>query len=247
MHLIAFEENAQRAIAERGFAWIPRASWSIAPELSSELTRFSDDWEGLELDRYLAGGARFRFRRYGRYFWAPADDLLVPLPPEPYFQPEEQNSYAGGVSRDFAPILPEAVRNSFVRALVRACFACLPIADERRREIWEVRMHQMRIVAMPGVPGLPTPEGIHQDGTDFHTLHLLRRDNIEGGETTIYGLDRSPIFHCTMRDVLDTFILEDPRVMHSVTPVFPANGKSLGNRDIFGIDYHYRPKLRLSD
>jgi hypothetical protein len=105
-------------------------------------------------------------------------------------------------------------------------------------------MHQMRIVATPQAPGLPTPEGIHQDGTDFHTLHLFRRDNIEGGETTIYGLDREPIFRCTMRDVLDTLILEDPRIMHAVTPVAAADGKTVGNRDIFGIDFHYRPQLR---
>jgi hypothetical protein len=112
-----------------------------------------------------------------------------------------------------------------------------------RREVWEVRMHQMRIVAQPDTPGLPTPEGIHQDGTDFHTLHLFRRDNVEGGETTIYGLDRSPTFRRTMRDVLDTLILEDPRIMHGVTPIVPADGKTVGKRDIFGIDFHYRPYL----
>jgi hypothetical protein len=131
-----------------------------------------------------------------------------------------------------------------VRSLVDACFAALPIPDERRSEIWEVRMHQMRIVATAHLPGLPTPEGIHQDGTDFQTLHLLRRDNIAGGDTTIYGLDRAPLFDCTLRDVLDTLILEDPRVMHGVTPVTSADRRTPGKRDIFGIDYHYRPHLR---
>jgi hypothetical protein len=241
---VRFAGDPLGEIAARGFAWIPRGSWSVAPELTSNLERLREEWEHLEVDRYLAGGAQFRLRRYGRCYWSPADDTLAPLPHEPYFQPEEENSYAGGVSREFAPVRPESVQNPFVRALVRACFACLPIPDERRCEIWEVRMHQMRIVTTPDLPGLPTPEGIHQDGTDFHTLHLLRRDNVEGGETTIYGLDRAPLFRCTMRDVLDTLILEDPRIMHGVTPVVPADGKALGNRDIFGIDFHYRPHLR---
>jgi hypothetical protein len=242
--VITFDENPQLAIAARGFAWIPRRSWSIASELTSELERLREEWEHLEVDRYLAGGARFRLRRYGCYYWEPADDTLVPLPHEPYFQPEDENAYAGGVSREFAAVRPASVQNPFVRALVRACFAGLPIADAKRREIWEVRMHQMRIVATPELPGQPTPEGIHQDGTDFHTLHLLRRDNIEGGETTIYGLDRTPIFRCTMRDVLDTLILEDPRILHSVTPIVAADHRTVGNRDIFGIDFHHRPHLR---
>jgi hypothetical protein len=241
---ISFAGDPQGEIAGRGFAWIPRGSWSIAHGLASDLDRLRDEWENLGVDRYLAGGAQFRLRRYGRCYWSPADDTLLPLPHEPYFQPAEENTYAGGVSRHFAPVRLVSLENRFVRALVRACFACLPIPGERRREIWEVRMHQMRIVATRDLPGFPTPEGIHQDGTDFHTLHLLRRDNVDGGETTIYALDHTPIFRCTMRDVLDTFILEDPRIMHAVTPIVPADGRALGKRDIFGIDFHYRPQLR---
>lgn len=245
MERITFDQDARRVIAEQGFVWIPRSAWSMATELSPDVERLREEFERLEVDQYLAKGAKFRLRRYGRCYWAPAEDTLVGLPHEPYFQPPEENSYAGGVSRDFAPVLPETVRNPFVQALVRATFACLPIPDERRRAIWEVRMHQMRIVASPQTQGLPTPEGIHQDGTDFHTLHLLRRDNIEGGETSIYGLDRNPIFRCTMRELLDTLILEDPRVMHSVTPVLAADGRTVGNRDVFGIDFHYRNDLKL--
>jgi hypothetical protein len=240
---INFSEYPQGEITARGFAWIPRAAWSMSSDLTPHLETLRQDWEHLELDRYLTGRARFRFRRYGRCCWTPANDTLMPLPQEPYFQPEEENSYMGGVSREFAPVLAETVNNPFVRALVRACFACLPIPDEWHRDTWEVRMHQIRIVATPDQPGIPTPEGIHQDGTDFHTLHLLRRDNVKGGETTIHDLDRTPIFRCMMRDVLDTLILQDPRIMHSVTPVVAADGKTVGNRDIFGIDFHYRPHL----
>lgn len=242
--LVSVAENPQRELALRGFAWIPRASWSLPAELELDLENLREEWDLLPSDQFLMGGERFRLRRYGRWYWAPSDDTLVSLPHEPYFQPEEENSYAGGIPRDFAPVRPQTTHNPFVRSLIRACFACLPISEEKRHEIWELRMHQIRIVATPETPGLPTPEGIHQDGTDFHTIHLLRRDNIEGGTTTIYGLDRTPVFECTMREVLDTLILEDPRIMHAVTPVASADGRVVGNRDIFGIDFHYRPQLR---
>lgn len=239
--------DAQSQLAGRGFAWLPRAMWSMAPGLQAGLAQLRADYDSLEPDRYLAGGAGFRRRRYGGCLWTPADDTLTQLPDAPYFQPEDQNAYAGGVARAFAPVRAATVHNPFVRALLAACFACLPISSPRRRDTWEVRMHQIRIIATAAAPGLPTPEGIHQDGTDFHTLHLLRRDAVDGAETTIYDLDQVPLFRCTMRDVLDTLILEDPRIMHAVTPLVAAAGHAVGYRDIFGIDFHHRPGIDARD
>jgi hypothetical protein len=92
-------------------------------------------------------------------------------------------------------------------------------------------------------PGLPAPEGIHQDGTDFLTLHLVRRHNVEGAETTIYDLDRKPIQRITMQETLDSLILEDPRIMHGVTAVQSADGKTSAIRDLMGIDFIYCPEL----
>jgi hypothetical protein len=243
MRLIATDQDVRRGIAGQGFAWIPKAGWSIGSDLQPHWEGLCEDWEHLEPDRYLKGGAKFRLRRYGRYYWSPADDALEALAPEPYFQPEDENPYAGGVARDFAPLLPATVQNPFLHALVRATFACLPVGRHRQDRAWEVRIHQIRIVATLGEPGLPAPEGVHQDGTDFLTLHLLRRRNVEGGETTIYGLDRKPIQRYTMRETLDSLILEDPRVMHGVTPVHTADGKTPGIRDLMGVDFIYRPDL----
>jgi hypothetical protein len=244
MELIRSNQQVRRDIAAQGFAWIPRAAWSIGPTLELHWRRLCADWDHLELDLYLAEGAKFRLRRYGRYYWSPANDALAALPHEPYFQPEDENAYAGGVERDFAPLRPDTVHNPFLQALVRTTFACLPIASDRQGATWEVRIHQIRIVASAKLPGLPAPEGIHQDGTDFLTLHLVRRQNILGGESTIYDLDRKPIQHYTLREPLDSMILEDPRIMHGVTPVHPADGRTLGIRDLLGVDFLYRPHLQ---
>jgi hypothetical protein len=244
MGLIATDQDVRDAIARQGFAWIPQAAWSIDPPLQPHWQRLCEDWDHLEPDRYLAGGAKFRLRRYGRYFWSPANDTLAALPNEPYFQPEEENSYAGGIVRQFAPLLPVTVANPFLQSLVRSTFACLPLAGERRERTWEARVHQIRIVAAPGEPGLPAPEGIHQDGTDFLTLHLVRRRNVEGGESTIYDLDRRPIQKFTLRQPLDSMILDDPRILHGVTAVHSADGQTLGIRDLLGVDFIYSPTLQ---
>jgi hypothetical protein len=204
--------------------------------------RLSDDWDRLEPDRFLRDGAKFRLRRYGRFSWSPAEDTLAALPDEPYFQPQDENPYAGGVARSFAPLAPATVQNPFLHALVRSTFACLPLAASRQNKTWEVRIHQIRVVASPDAPGLPAPEGIHQDGTDFLTLHLVRRRNIVGGETTIYGVNRQPLWNHTLHEALDSLILEDPRVLHGVTPVHSADAQTLGVRDMLGIDFIYRDR-----
>jgi hypothetical protein len=241
---LKINQDVRRAIAARGFAWIPRAAWSAGLSLQPHWDRLVEDWEHLETDRFLQGGAKFRQRRYGRYRWSPATDALEALAQEPYYQPADENSYAGGIAREFAPLRADTVNNPFVHALVRATFACLPLAAGQQNKTWEVRIHQIRIVATPETPGLPAPEGIHQDGTDFLTLHLVRRHNIVGGETTIYDLERQPIEHCTLRETLDSLILEDPRIMHGVTPVDSADGRNLGIRDLLGVDFLCRPPVR---
>ena len=243
MSSIAVGSELRREIAERGYAWAPRERWSFAPAMQEHWTRLREDWDFLEPDRHLRGGATFRRRRYGRYCWLPAKDELSPLPAEPYFQPESENSYAGGVARAFAPLRPDTVGNPLLGALARVTFAQLPLSAERAVQSWEVRVHQVRIIASPEQPGEPAPEGIHQDGTDFLTLHLVRRDNIEGGETTIYDLDRRPLASYTMREPMDSFIFEDPRILHGVTTVHPADGVTAGIRDLLGLDFIYSPGL----
>jgi hypothetical protein len=246
MRSITIHHNVRGQIVNQGFAWIPWSAWSIGPQLGPHWQSLCEDWNRLELDRYLENGAKFRRRRYGRFYWRPAEDVLVALPHEPYFQSQEENAYAGGIVRTFAPLLPETARNPFLPALVRCTFACLPIAGEKQKATWEVRIHQIRIVASPEQPALPAPEEIHQDATDFLTLHLVQRRNIVGGETSIFDLDQQTIGNYTMRAPLDSLILEDPRIMHGVTPVQSADGRTPGTRDLLGVDFIHSPGLQRS-
>jgi hypothetical protein len=110
-------------------------------------------------------------------------------------------------------------------------------------QTWEVRVHQIRIVASIDEPGLPAPEGIHQDGTDFLTLHLVRRHNVVGGISTLYDLERRTLQSYTLRNPLDSLIIDDSRIMHGVTPVYPVAGCTEGTRDILGIDFINHPAL----
>jgi hypothetical protein len=244
MKRIAIVQDVRSEIAAQGFAWIPGVAWRFAPEIEPHWLRLQQDWDHLEPDRYLRPGATFRQRRYGRFYWSPDSDTLLPLPYATYFQPEEENAYAGGMAHEFAPLLPDTECNPFLHALVRCNFAHLPVAAERLQQVWEVRIHQIRIVATAQEPGEPAPEGIHQDGTDFLTLHLVRRENMVGGESTIYDLDQRPLQRHTLREPMDSVILEDPRILHGVTPVHPADPHSCGIRDLLGVDFIFAPTLQ---
>jgi hypothetical protein len=244
MELIGSSQKFRSDLASQGFAWIPRVAWSVGTSLEPHWQRLCNDWDHLEPDRHLKDGAAFRRRRYGRYYWSPEHGELLPLAHATYFQDESENAYAGGIPRAFAPLLADTMDNPFLHALVRTTFACLPVGKAREGKIWEVRIHQIRITASANEPGQPAPEGIHQDGTDFLTLHLVSRCNIVGGETTVYDLNRRPIERHTMVDPLDSLIFEDPRIMHGVTPVYPADGRTAGFRDILGIDFIYFPHLQ---
>jgi hypothetical protein len=237
-------KDVKREIIQQGFSKIAGGEWIVPPGLAQDRERLRGDWDALEPDRYLKNGATFRHRRYGRYYWSPANDVLHSLPNETYFQPEEQNSYAGGIVREFASLPEESTKNPFLLQLIRCCFEQLPIEEDRRKQTWEVRVHQIRILATPREVGEPAPEGIHQDGTDFLTLHLMGRENVVGAQSTIYDLERRPLFSYTMTDVMDSFILEDPRIIHGVTAVRPADGSSLAKRDLLGIDFIFNPTLQ---
>jgi aspartate/methionine/tyrosine aminotransferase len=241
---LTIKRDTRRELSAQGYTQIGRHEWTISGSFAHYLEQLQQDWDKLELDHHLKNGATFRRRRYGRYYWSPRQDKLIPLANEPYFQPEDQNPYAGGAPRAFAPLLPASVENPFLMALVRGTFDQLPLDDEKRGKVWEVRVHQIRIVATIDQVGEPAPEGIHQDGTDFLTLHLMRRENVAGAESTIYDLDRRALFRYTMSEAMDSFILEDSRIMHGVTPVYPADGCSTATRDLLGIDFILSPDLQ---
>jgi len=71
----------------------------------------------------------------------------------------------------------------------------------------------------------------------------VRRRNIRGGESTIYDLARMPLRSYTLREEMDSFILQDPRILHGVTAVYPADGATVGVRDLLGLDFLCRPDL----
>ncbi|MEE8586193.1 MAG: 2OG-Fe dioxygenase family protein [Acidobacteriota bacterium] len=240
MSLIDVKRNVCSEMQEKGYAWISCDEFIIALELEAERRSFWADWEQLEVDQYLKGGARFRERRYGCFHFQPSSGDISPLPPTPYYQTPEENAYAGGIQREFAPLLESTLENRFLHELIKFNHRQFPPSSRGTCDKWEIGVHQVRIVTTQDEEGEPTPEGIHHDGNDFFAVHLISRGKIAGGETTIYDNDQNPIESRTMLNVMDSLVVEDACVMHGVSPILLNGSSQRGIRDIIIIDYFMR-------
>jgi len=234
-------------LKENKYAKILADDFSVAPRLLDDWHHFSMGWNNLQADNYLKDNACFRLRRFAYIYFLPDTGEILPYPPTPYFQSSELNSYAGGIERDFAPLLDSTLQNKFLHNLIKFNFRQLPVSLKKARQPWRLDVHQIRVVGTPDVEGLPTPEGIHHDENDFVCIHLVSRKNAVGGISTIYDNDRNPLESCTLSQPMDSMILWDPRVMHGVSALLPENPRKQAIRDTLLIGYSHEPDIERPD
>ena len=144
---------------------------------------------------------------------------------------------AGGIKREFSPLLDETSSNKFLLRLIRFNFHNFPINIEEN-DVWQIDVHQFRIIGSKGEHGEPTPEGIHHDDDDFNAIHLIQKTNCSGGINGVYDNQRKLITNTTLTEIMDTVYVWDPYVMHGVSPISPENSKFPAIRDVMVIGYN---------
>lgn len=231
-----------RAIAARGFAFVPAAA------MRAELARHGtlDDWAGfaaswndLGRDTYMADGGRYRKRRFAVFTADPGDPAIRRAAHQPHYQSRDYNPLNGGIARWFAPVQDEIAASASFTTILRFCRAlfealCADVA-------WHIEAHQFRIEARAGAPGKPTPEGLHRDGVDYVLVLMIGRENIERGETSIHDLEGKPLGSFTLAAPLDAALVDDHRVYHGVTPVAPVDAGIASHRDVLVVTFHRKP------
>lgn len=235
--------NVAHDLSTQGYSLIAANDITPAAQYPSQMAALLAEYPTLPQDEFLPNGARYRFRRYGRFYFSPLDDELLPLPHVDYMQTKDINPLVGGIVRKFAPLTPQLVDNAFLHALIRFDFAQFPITAEQQRGAWQVDVHLIRIVAGDEAAGEPTPEGIHRDGAQFVTVHLAELENAEGGVATIYDEDRQPLQSFTLGSIMEAYFVNDERVLHGVTPIRPRVTGQQAVRSILTFDYHFKPDL----
>ncbi len=217
--MITTRHDLRRRLERDRFALLEARDVRLCPVAVAAWRELQSEWKDLPTDPYMRDGADYRKRRFGLFDFEPLEGVLAPVDGASYHQPLELNAYAGGKQRAFASLSAAALANPFLVALIRFDFAQLPVSALRLVNPWRVDVHMVRIEAHAGRQGHPTPEGLHRDGEEFVCVHLVGRDNVAGGETTICGEDRAPITRTTLVDPLDSYYLWDRHVLHEVSPI----------------------------
>jgi hypothetical protein len=228
----------ERTIEHDGFAFVRAASMRelLTPfGPLSDWDRFTDSWNHLELDTYMADGGRYRRRRHATYAAAEGHAISRGAH-QPHYQTVEYNPMHGGVARWFEPIDPAVGSGPTMRAVLDFCRSTFG-ALKPAAAAWRIEVHQFRIEARGGQEGRPTPEGLHRDGVDFVLVLLVRRQNIASGVTGIHALDGPPLGHFTLTEPLDAALVDDHRVAHGVTPVEPIDATQPAHRDVLVVTF----------
>jgi hypothetical protein len=201
------------SLNDQGFAII------AIPEASPEvLSSFGD----LKFDEY-AGNSRYR--RFSQYKMTPVGGRFTyeRLGHRPYVTFSKYNPVAGGIRREYAPI--EVDFTSYLDVAAEA------LGLDKSR-IWQINVHQIRIVATKGEPGIVVPEGRHQDGHEYVFIGVFSRHNVRGGELELIPLHDKhgePFFR-TVVPAGHGVVFKDLEMWHDVSSI-EAIGDA-GYRDI---------------
>ncbi len=243
MHGLAYDGSMNRTVLSvarevdeiraSGFAFVDggRMDALLANvRASSEWMEFTESWNGLATDTYLAKVGAHRKRRHS-VFSLLRNGRSKLEPHQAHFQSKTYNALQGGLERWFEPIEP-VIANGTVLATVLEFCAEIFGALAPRITAWRAEVHQFRIEASSGTDGSPTPEGIHRDGVDYVLVLLIARKNIAEGTTTIHEADGALLGSFTLTDPLDAALVDDARVFHGVTNVQAIDAALPAYRDV---------------
>lgn len=185
-------------------------------------------FDDLKSDKYLKSEKTFRYRAYSvgtinncKIYWKKDTSFL---------QPEELNSYMGGVTRQFEPLFIEC--KSYIESVIHRLIESSAIPDNN----YEIGCHQIRVVSTDDFNGYPAPEGFHRDGFDYIAIHCISLNNVNGAVSLVRPLGDK---HNLLEHILmpgQIMVLDDREVEHYVTPMTPKLPGS-AHRDIFVITF----------
>ncbi|MXV43974.1 hypothetical protein GS501_02760 [Saccharibacter sp. 17.LH.SD] len=229
-------------LKEEGYVFLP------APETVALLQhyglshwdQFSDSWNHLGVDQYMADGGLYRRRRYATF--SIETDHVTRKKHQPHYQSRDYNLLNGGIERWFSPIEDTIGNHSALAAILKtAAHVANSLTPETRKpQSWHAEVHQFRIEADPHTQGRPTPEGMHRDGVDWVFVFMIRRENIREGVTSIHALDqKTQLGAFTLAHPLDAAFVNDHRVYHGVTAVEPVDPNKPAYRDVLVVTLRY--------
>ena len=203
-----------------------RASWA----------RFSQSWDDLGNDLYMADGGRYRRRRHAAF--RATNGQVTRSPHQPHYQSRDYNPLNGDVQRWFDPVLPGTVELPVTQAIFDLCLAVIAQASASpSNPSWRIEFHQFRIETKPDHVGRPTPEGMHRDGVDWAFVMLVCRQNVRDGVTEIGSPQGDKLGSFLLQNPGDAVFLDDHRILHGVTEIHAIDPNLPSYRDVLVITF----------
>jgi hypothetical protein len=174
---------------------------------------------------------KFRLERIGKGEWSAecsADATFV----QPVSDYRKQ-------TRVFS-LIDTAIANHPGVLMMVSCAAETAHASDRTVTAFDAVLHQVAVVARPGMVGFPAPEGVHQDGAPFIVSALVvERHAVTGGVSKIYnGRNTPPVVEIQLQAGEGIFQADaGTDLWHEITPI-ALEREGVGHRMTFGIDLH---------
>ena len=238
-NLATVQKPAAQALSQDGLSLLDpdqlSSSLKLSPNWALQWQNVTKSWARLPPDAHLKDGGQYRKRRHACFVQDLAKDTLTQTPHRAHWQPTDYNALHGGFERWFDPIEDQVAQSTAWTQLLSA-FGQL-FAEVQAVPQWFVEAHQFRIDTASGV-GRPTPEGAHRDGVNFVVVLLVARQGVKGGETRVFDANGPQGVRFLMQTPLTTLLLDDSRVIHETTPIFPADNALIdGFRDTLVLTY----------
>lgn len=184
----------------------------------------------LDLDIYVP--VRNRYRRFAQYRLdhVGSDWHLERLPHKPYITYPKFNPVAGGIRREYGPIVSDF--SDVIRLATNAISLDASIP-------WQINVHQIRIFVKKGeVEGVVVPEGPHKDGHEFVFIGVYDRHNVTGAEMTLRPDDaKETPFLATTLSAGQGVVLDDMNLWHYVSDIEAIDDEQAAYRDTLIVSY----------
>ncbi|MFD8996295.1 2OG-Fe dioxygenase family protein [Streptomyces abikoensis] len=190
---------------------------------------FAAHWDDLVTDPYAAENGTRRLRRYG-VFSLTREGRLVARPNDAFVQPEASNPMYVGVDRRFEPLTGACAADPLLVSLIRLLGQLAARLEDR--DEWVVQVHPFRVLASAGQDGQATPEGRHRDGVTLVSSLLIGRENVTGGESSVYDMTGAPVLATTLSEPGSLLLGDDRHTLHEVSPIRPRDPARGARRDV---------------
>ncbi|MEB0110906.1 hypothetical protein RCH10_005264 [Variovorax sp. GrIS 2.14] len=230
-------EKAARELTTQKFSFMTADEWTLNRQHPDAWKDFTGSWDRLATDNYMKEGDAYRERRFCKYTVDSSTMTFEELNDFVFHQTHAINLYAGGRKRDFAPVEPKVRQNRILQEIIKTCLQAILCSVTSPATAWKVYVHQFRIRCSSDLTGQPTPEGMHCDGHDFISMHLMNRVGIQGGISTLSDDEGNTLKTVTLKNRMDGLLINDRALRHGVSQITPTTSKA-GHRDMLVIDYN---------